>query len=155
MVYSYKLYQYKVPAEVVGEEFEKIEKQYGKLTNELVLQSAESEDSPLHEIFEWDDAVAGHKWRLEQATKLIVNLTVEVESNNKPKAVRAYLNVSEDDRRGTFINVNSAFNNPDTREIVLKRALNELEMFKKKYSELSELSMVFAQIDLLLDKEVV
>lgn len=154
MVYSWNTYKYTVPAETVGKEFEKIEKKYGKLTSDLVLQNAESEESPLHELFEWDDAVAGKKYRLHQATHLILNLVREdVEENKTPKPVRAYYNVSSDQKKGSFINVKSAFSNPDNRDIILKRALRELQAFKEKYENLSELAGVFTQIDKILEEE--
>lgn len=38
MVYSWKNFNYSVDANVVGKEFEKIEKKYGALTNENVLK---------------------------------------------------------------------------------------------------------------------
>lgn len=153
MVYSWKMYQYNVPAETVGKRFEEIEKEYGKITSDLILQDAEPEDSPLHELFEWDDAVAGHKYRLSQATNLIINLAKEVEEDPKPKPVRAFYNVSDGERKGTFINAKTAFSNPDTRDIILKRAYRELEAFKEKYSNLTELAGVFKQIDKLLETE--
>lgn len=153
MVYSWKTYNYAVSADVVGKEFEKIEKQYGKLTNDLVLQNAEDEDSPIHELFEWDDAVAGHKYRLTQATQLIINLAYEPEEQTKPKPVRAYYNVAETEKKGSFVNMKSAFSNPDSRDIILKRALRELESFKEKYQNLSELAGVFSKIDELLVTE--
>lgn len=147
MVYSYKTYSYSVPAQTVGKCFEKIEKKYGKVTNDLVLDDAKREDSPLHPLFEWDDTVAAHKYRLSQATQLILNLHVETEVDTTVREVRAYFNTSENDRKGTFINVNSAFENPDTRELVLKRALRELEIFRQKYESLKELAEIFAKID--------
>lgn len=154
MVYSWKTYNYSVSADVVGKEFEKIEKQYGKLTNDLVLQNAEDEDSPIHELFEWDDAVAGHKYRLTQATQLIINLAFEPDEQTKPKPVRAYYNVSEPDKKkGSFVNMKSAFSNPDSRDIILKRALRELESFKEKYQSITELAGVFSKIDELLELE--
>ena len=153
MVYSWKMYQYSVPAETVGKEFEKIEKEYGKITSDLVLQKAESEESPIHELFEWDDAVAGHKYRLSQATQIIISLAKEVEEDPKTKTVRAYYNVSDGERKGSFVNAKTAFSNPDTRDIILKRALRELESFKEKYQNLSELAGVFTKIDELLEKE--
>ena len=153
MVYSWKEFGYGVDANTVGHIFEDIEKQYGKVTNEYVVQSAASEDSPIHSIFEWDDAVAGHKYRLAQATKLICNLTKEVEGDLEPKkvTVRAYVDVSETSN-GKFINVESAFQNADTKEIVLKRAKAELEMFKKKYANLTELADIIAEIDIFVAK---
>ena len=51
MVYSYKGFNFPVPAQVAGEEIEKIERQYGAATKENILDSARSEDSPLHPIF--------------------------------------------------------------------------------------------------------
>lgn len=151
MVYSWKNYSYKVPAQTVGKEFKKIEDEYGKLTNDLVLQKAESEESPLHSLFEWDDAVAGHKYRLQQATMLIINLACEEdEVKQPPKPVRAYYNVSEDTKKGTFVNMKSAFSNPESRDLILKRALKELEAFKEKYQNLAELAGVFTKIDEIL-----
>lgn len=147
MVYSWKSYGYSVSADVVGKEFEKIEKQYGKLTSDLVLQSAEDENSPIHECFEWDDAVAGHKYRLSQATTLILNLAVEPDKPKKVEKIRAYYNVSDNTKKGTFINAKSAFENPDTRDIVLKRALREFRAFQEKYKNLTEFSQVFKIFD--------
>lgn len=149
MVYKYNKFAYKVPAQVVGEHFEKIEKKFGEVNRENVLESARPKKSPIHELFEWDDSVAAEQYRLTQAGLLITNLDVEIEEADKePTVVRAFMNISES-TKGTFINVNSAFQNGDTREIVLKRALQELQAFKKKYFELSELADVFATISTL------
>ena len=151
MVYSWKSYQYKVDAETVGKEFEKIEEKYGKITSEVVLQQAEAKDSPLHEMFEWDNEVAGHKFRLQQATQIIISLAVEPEEPKEPKPVRAYYNVAESEKRGSFVNMKNAFSNPDTRELILKRAMRELQSFKEKYENLAELAGVFKQIDKLIE----
>lgn len=43
----------------------------GVLTPELVLNMARDKNHPLHASFEWDDSEAAHKWRLEQAARLI------------------------------------------------------------------------------------
>lgn len=153
MVYSYKNYGYKVPASVVGKEFERIESEHGEITADLVLQEATPEDSPLHELFEWDDPKAAHSYRLQQAVVLICNLTREVESEDEetPLITRAYVDVSEN-TKGKFINVKSAFQNVDTKEIVLKRALNELKAFEEKYKNLLELAELFEVIDDLIEK---
>jgi len=158
MVYSWKTFQYSVSADVAGKEFEKIEKKYGKVTSELLLQNAEPTESPLHELFEWDDAVAGHKYRLSQATNIIINLAVEVEKEQKPKKIRAYYNVSDTEKKGRFINAETAFSNPDTKEIILKRAYREMQSFMQKYENLTEFAPVFSAIesikkDILGDEE--
>ena len=152
MVYSWKCYGYAVDANVVGKEFEAIEKRYGAITSENVLASAKSEDSPIHDVFEWDDSVAAHQYRLTQASKLICNLAIEPDRVEKPVKVRAYMEVS-DNARGTFINTETAFKNPDTRNIVLERALRELKAYRDKYQNLTELAGLFGVIDEVLAKE--
>lgn len=150
MVYKYKNIKYSVPAEVVGKHFEKLEETEGCLTSKNVLESARPEDSPIHNIFEWDDSVAAEQYRLVQATKLICNLTVEVETEDKPIECRAFMDVSEA-KAGSFVNVQSAFQVEETRDIVLRRALNELIAFKTKYKNLMELKEVIEVIDTLTE----
>lgn len=147
MVYSWKVYQYNVPAETVGKEFEKIEKENGKVTSELLVKKAEPKDSPLHDLFEWDNAIAGAKYRLSQATNIIINLAVEVEKEQKPKKIRAYYNVSDTERKGKFINAETAFANPDTKDIILRRAYREMQSFMQKYENLTEFAPVFSAIE--------
>jgi hypothetical protein len=48
-----------------------IRAEHGTLTPVLVLEAATAEDHPLHARFEWDDTIAGHKYRLTQARELI------------------------------------------------------------------------------------
>lgn len=150
MVYKYKSIKYSVPAEVVGKHFEKLEKEEGCLTSKNVLDSARPEESPIHNIFEWDDSVAAEQYRLAQATKLICNLTVEIETEDKPIECRAFMDVSEA-KVGSFVNVQSAFQVEETRDIVLRRALNELIAFKAKYKNLMELKEVIEVIDKLTE----
>lgn len=150
MVYKWKNYKYSVPAEVVGKHFQKLEKKEGTLTSQNVLESARSEKSPIHSLFEWDDTKAAEQYRLKQAAQLICNLTVEIETDDKPIECRAYMDVSEA-KVGSFINVQSAFQSEESREVVLRRALNELSAFKTKYKNLLELQDVFDVIDTHLE----
>lgn len=72
--------RYSVPAEVVGKELETI-KGEGRLTPGAVVDAARPEDSPLHKLFEWDDAKAAEAHRLSQARGLIRCVQVVVESS--------------------------------------------------------------------------
>lgn len=150
MVYKWKNYKYSVPAEIVGKHFQKLEKKEGALTSQNVLESARSEKSPIHSLFEWDDTKAAEQYRLKQAAQLICNLTVEIETDDKPIECRAYMDVSEA-KVGSFINVQSAFQSEESRDVVLRRALNELSAFKTKYKNLLELQDVFNVIDTHLE----
>lgn len=152
MVYKWSTYGYSVSADIVGKHFEKLEKKYGEVNKVNVLESARPEKSPIHSLFEWDDTKAAENYRLEQARLLICNLDVEVEHDEeKPIVCRAFVNVSET-KKGSFINIQSAFQNEDTKELVLKRALQELQAFENKYKNLTELSGIFTEIDSLVEK---
>lgn len=48
----------------------------GLLTPDAVVAAAKDPANPLHEEFEWDDAVAAHKHRLSQARHLIRSVRI-------------------------------------------------------------------------------
>ena len=49
------------------------------LTPENLLKNGQHKGNPLHNIFEWDNSIAGHKYRLQQARVLINEIKVEIE----------------------------------------------------------------------------
>lgn len=51
--------------------------QDGNISPEDLLTAAEPEDSPIHDLFEWDNATAGHKFRVDQARSVITRFRVE------------------------------------------------------------------------------
>lgn len=64
----------------------------GELTPEAVVQAARDRRSPLHSFFVWDDKVAAHKHRLEQARELIrsVKTAIVVEGHRVVVPVYAH-----------------------------------------------------------------
>lgn len=63
---------------VIRAVLEMLEDDDGCITPDIVLDAAKDPGSPLHDHFEWDDAKAGHSWRLEQARQLIRAVRVEI-----------------------------------------------------------------------------
>jgi len=64
---------------VIKERLERIrERNDGVLTPSDVVEDARRATSPLHNFFTWDDTVAAHQYRLDQARTLIRNVKVEV-----------------------------------------------------------------------------
>ncbi len=66
----------------MGERLQKLSKAArGRISPPIVLEDARDPKSPLHNAFEWDDSIAGEKYRLEQAGDIIrcykVETTVE------------------------------------------------------------------------------
>ena len=63
----------------------------GLLTPDQVVRDAAKKTSPLHGEFEWDDAVAGHKYRIEQARTLIAGHKVFIERHSFTIEAPAYV----------------------------------------------------------------
>lgn len=75
-----------------------IRAEHGKLTPALVVEEAAAEDHPLHNRFEWDDAVAGHKYRLTQAKQLIrVVKETYIDRSGAPEDVRFFHAIPRED----------------------------------------------------------
>lgn len=146
MIYEWK-YNMPIKAQVVGEHFERLEKQQGHITPKIVLESARSETSAIHPCFEWNDDVAAEKYRETQAGLLIRNLTVKmIETGEKQtEPVRAYVSIKQSDS-SEFISLQNVLKDDELTQKMLEQAKNELNAFAKKYSALQELSKVFKAI---------
>ena len=80
MTFSYDFrpgYRANVPAQVAGEELDRIRSEHGGLTAALVVDESRAEDAPLHPVFEWNDAEAAERHREHQARTMIRSLVVE------------------------------------------------------------------------------
>lgn len=157
--YMYVGRSWGVSAQTAGKELEKIEARNGEITPIAVVEAARPEDSVLHKCFEWNDEKAAEQYRLSQARNLIRCIVVKPESNSKTKKpIRMFVNQNPTDdgqiRQGSYINYRSAFENPDSRAVVLANAKHELQVFRSKYAQLSELSKVFSAIDETLEKAI-
>ena len=150
MVYDKKYswrFNKRVSAQVAGEVMEKIEQRDGELTKEAFLEESRPEDSPTHDLFEWDDTVAAEKFRLEQSRMCIADIVVEVvKSDEETKKVHAFVNVNKKSDKASYSNIQIAMDDEEKRKIVLQNAFTELKQFEQKYSDLAELSGVFSEV---------
>lgn len=116
-----------------------------------VVDSAEDPLSPLHDLFEWDDDTAAHKWRLEQARQLIKSVRVFIEPLNI--RVRAYTSLEVDRETGSgFRSITEVMAHPELRQQLLATCLAELTSMESRYSHLKELSEVWDQVHLIKGK---
>lgn len=98
----------------------------GKLTAESVLDSARSKRSPLHTRFEWNDTVAAHEYRLEQARQMIRLCVTVVEG----QTVRAFVHVRS---AGTYAPTEEVMATTDWRDEVLRDFRRDAAAFEKKW----------------------
>lgn len=158
MIFKYEGRSYGVPAQVAGERLREIEDRDGSVTPQAVVDDARPEDSLLHPVFEWDDEKAAEAYRIHQAGNFIRCIVVVPEKNDTVKEpIKLFINTNPTDdgqkRIGSFINLRSAMENPASRSVILSNAKHEMLLFKKKYSQLKELSKVFEAIDSVLQED--
>lgn len=120
---------------------------------DVVEWARENEDSALHRQFTWDEADAAYKWNIHQARNLIrVHVTV-LQGDTEP--VRAYVSLKADRRNKTgYRAMVDVLNDPGLRETMLAEALEELQVFERKYRALSDLAPVFEAVRNVRQKKV-
>lgn len=115
----------------------------GQITPQEVLEKARDVNSELHKCFEWDDSIAAEKYRLQQARSIIINL-VYAPKKEEEQSVRCFSLTS---KVSTYQPTQQFLVQEDEYQALLKRALAELEAFKRKYHTLTELEAVFEAIE--------
>jgi hypothetical protein len=121
----------------------------GILRPEDVVQAASDPRSPLHPLFDWDDGVAAHKWRLHQARNLIRVCVRYIEiPDQERKPCRVFVSLSTDrvSDGGGYRALDDVLRVKSTREQLVADAMREAEAFARKYAMLSELAEVHAAI---------
>lgn len=115
-----------------------IRDEHGELSPKLVLDSARDPDHPLHSRFEWDDSVAGERYRLDQARQLIRVVKLPSEPG-RPSDLRAFVSVrGQDSRAGEYVPTEEAMGDPFTRRLVLSAMEREWKALKARYEHLAE-----------------
>lgn len=147
MVYEWKTPMFDVDPNAAGAELEQCRDEHGIIKPRQVVARARSEASPIHTCFDWNDETAAEKYRDVQARTLIRNIVTVVETNeNKRVTVNAFVNLKGDEGRG-YKGIVQIMQSPIDRAQILEAALNELNVLRKKYQDLSELACVFAEVD--------
>ena len=148
MVYQWKTGYYKTDAEVAGKVFDELEKTVG-LSAKTLVDASRDETAPLHDEFEWDDAVAGEKWREQIARVMIGNLVVTVEDKPEAPPVRAYVQIEPS--TGQYENIETVLKSAEKTDTLMLTAMRELNNFERKYSNLTAFAGVFREIRKLRD----
>lgn len=122
----------------------------GQLTGEAVVAVAAPQDHPLHHYFEWDDAKAGHKYRVHQAERLIRSIKIETtppSADDGPHYVRAFVSNRQaglTDQNG-YSPIEEVVTDDLSYRMLLKsfqRQVNELE---RRFGHLKEFRDIMAK----------
>lgn len=148
--YKWKTASYiKADAEKAGKMCEELERT-GGLTAERLVKANEPEDAPLHDEFEWNDEKAAAEWRKQQA-RHIINSLVIVSEKQDAEPVRAFISIER--ASPNYESLDVIIHSEDKYAALLTMAFKELEAFKKKYSQLTELETLYNIIDEIKAKE--
>jgi len=125
----------------------------GKLRAEDVVEAAKPEDSPLHDRFDWNDATAGHKFRLMQARQLIRVVVEYVDMGTSKKPIRVFQSLSTDRRHGGgYRTTADVLAIDEHRTQLIEDAVRDMESFQARYSNIRELSDVRSQMSVAQKK---
>lgn len=111
------------------------------VTPKEIVNKARNEDTELHKCFEWDDKIAGEKFRELQAGNILRLLVVKEEEPPTDRPEIRVLQVTEPG--GGYKPVEVILRKEEEYTALLARAYAELRAFKIKYAMLTELADIF------------
>jgi hypothetical protein len=128
-----------------GSRITHLKEKKGFVTPEIVINDAKNPKSPLHDYFDWNDREAAESWRIEQAKYLIRHIVVTIINDDKPETIRQFYSITpttdmHTDSPKVYVTLDDVLSNVDTRKEVIAYALRELEGWKARYKQYSELS---------------
>lgn len=150
--------RYKFGPDVAMTEFERIISRDGELDAEIVVYESEPATAPLHSAFEWDDSVAAHRYRTNQAEGLIRSVLVITTSSNgdETTATRALVSryslgrpddpESEEPTVHRYIPLNDVLESADLLQAYLERSLEDLRAYTAKHAVLRTFTDINAML---------
>lgn len=130
----------------------------GKLTPHAVVSVAADPGHPLHSRFEWDDAVAGPKYREQQARELIRSVRVvyrEPTDTDPARTTRAFVAPRVPDRPNEYMPAEEVAQDPMLRALTLRQMRREWQDVRRRYAEFDEFwQMLATEIPAPVDVEV-
>ena len=134
----------KIDSETAGAVMDNLEQQ-GRLTAKNLLDESRPAEAPLHNEFEWDDIKAAEEYRMQQARHIINCLLIEDDS--KQEAVRAFFTLAESAPQ--YRSIRTIMADETQSDALLQLAIQELQAFERKYTQISKFKALFAEIDRL------
>ena len=136
--------------EKVAKHLERIANKHGgDLRPDAVVENARRKASPIHDYFEWDDAVAAEAHREEQARHLIRSI-VKITDTGDP--VRAYHHVTyitgtEDDTGRGYVTLERAASEEQLRVQIIRRLYAQARGFAREARAFEEFAGVVKALE--------
>ena len=114
-----------------------IREQYGELSPQPVVDEARNPQHPLHSRFEWDNAIAGEAYRLQQARELIRSVRIvykEADENGPEQSARAFVSIANENKF-VYEPVDEVAQSPLLRKLTLNQMQREWKAMFNRYKE--------------------
>lgn len=128
--------------------------EHGTVSVDLLVAEAQDADHPLHQHFEWDDTVAGRKWRRAQALAMIIatRYVVYLKDKDAAKKAKPAIQVARESvqvRRflpagdgSGFRDRASALSDDECRKAIVEKKIGALRSWCKSVVDIQELAAV-------------
>jgi hypothetical protein len=139
---------------IIEESLAKIIGREGRITAADVVAEAAQTDHPLHDFFEWDDSEAARKFRLTQATAMIIGTKYVcslVEKRGKGKSQKALAEASSATQVRRWLPAFSqkgfrerpdVLNDQEARKSLIERKLSILQGWCRSVMDIEELTPI-------------
>lgn len=122
------------------------------VTPEDVVEDAKDKDAPYHLYFDWNNAVAAHKHRINQARKLIGAIVVKrINQEGEEEKVRAFHHVKITNKDGSeeraYVRHEIVFQQPPLRDQVISDALHQAEAWRRRWRSCVEMAEICEAIE--------
>lgn len=147
-------------AQQVGEIIEGIMTQKGYVKPSDIIEVAKDPDNLLHKYFEWDNGVAGNKWRESQARRLLATISIEVISPQRDGTVmstKAFANIKDGEvnefgKNNRYVFIEEVFSKENYKQQMVDSALREIKYWRDRYKEFSQFTPIVKAIDKVVKK---
>lgn len=127
--------------ELVASSLRSMWEERGRLVPEEIVDVASDPGHPLHNFFQWDDAIAAHDRRVWQAGQLIrsvqILVTATTNGDQEEFRIREWVPArSIGAGRGSYLPQDVVRNNPEQKERLLRQMRRDLAAVKRRYEHL-------------------
>lgn len=138
----------KVDPVIVGLHIEKLADEYGVCSPTMLVETARPKRSQLHPLFEWDDAKAAERWRIEQARAVVQTIRIVTDEGVEEAPAFVHVRIVNDDGVSEgYAPAIQMQTNEQMRDFVLQEALAQLNSLRRRYGRLERLSKVWEAVD--------
>lgn len=125
---------------------EKLIARDGLCSAEAFVAEAEHDDSPVHDMFEWDDATEAHRWRVHKARTIIVSVKLDNADKRTPAFVPVVIE-RDGKRHNGYIGTETALTDAEQRDYIFHAAAAGLAGWRRRLDGFHEAADAVSAID--------